>query len=157
MPQRFIGSANMPRKETGKPLLILLDNEAVQALIDTRHTKHADALAFVEADLVGKQAKGAISLHIPTAVRVEAEWDRTSRSVHVPRVRFHDMPLGAGTANVAARVKTGNTVSVADAHLGAEIANAATDQRICVITSDHTDPAAMAASVNRPDARMCYL
>ncbi len=147
----------MPRNENKKSMLILLDNEAVQALIDTGHPKHQDALAFIEADLVGKQSKGAVDLRIPTAVRVEAEWDRTGKSVHVPRLRFHDQPLNAGTANVAAQLRAKHKVSVADAHLGAEIANAAPDQKISVITSDQTDPSSMATSVNRSDTRMCYL
>ena len=53
---------------------LILDNEAVQALRDPGHRKHRRALAFVESTLARR--RGGLTPVVPTAVRVEAGWDR---------------------------------------------------------------------------------
>jgi hypothetical protein len=74
---------------------------------------------------------------VPTAVRVEAGWDRTSPAwAFTNRLRISDSPLDTVSANVAAagiRDRTG--VSVADSHLGTVIKSAPPSQ-ITVVTSD---------------------
>ena len=59
------------------PHLVLLDNEAVQALADPRHRKHRTALAVFEVVAQRKKRGAVVDTAVPTGVRVEAGWDRT--------------------------------------------------------------------------------
>ncbi len=126
---------------------IFLDNEAVQALADVAHAKHRRALALVEATVAKNlQRSGSQRLVVPTAVRVEAGWDRTSSGASVlNRLRATDHDLDASTANRAATIRAALHVSVADAHLGAALATA--DPPITVITSDTKDAHRIGADV----------
>ena len=130
---------------TARP--VLLDNEAVQALIDPGHAKHRRALALVEATVARNRTRaGSHRLVVPTAVRVEAGWDRTApRAAVVNRLRVSDHPLDSEAANRAASIRTALTVSVSDAHLGATLA--ALDEPSSVITSDTDDVRRIAARV----------
>lgn len=116
---------------------ILLDNEAVQALADPAHRKHRRAVGYAQV-AVSRKARGApVSLAVPTAVRVEAGWDRTAPTwAFVSRLRVTDIPLDGQRANAAAAISSRTGVSVADAHLGAAMANAA---QVTVVTSDPRD------------------
>ena len=76
---------------------------------------------------------------VPSAVRVEAGWDRTAaRWAFLNRLRITDVPLDAALANAAAAIHEEAGVSVADAHLGATIRSAA-DADVTVLTSDPAD------------------
>ena len=57
--------------------LIVLDNEAVQALSDPAHKKHVHVISHVRMVADRKSRGLAITVVVPTAVRVEAGWDRT--------------------------------------------------------------------------------
>lgn len=119
--------------------LVVLDNEAVQALASLHHPKHRKVLGHLEAVERRKRQAAAISLVVPAAVRVEAGWDRTSPQWAFPnRLRITDVPLGAAHANVAATIHEQAKVSVADAHIGATV-QSAPDVDIIVLTSDPTD------------------
>ena len=64
---------------------VFLDNEAVQSLMDTTHAKHRRALALVaglldQAGAGRHRARERAVPRVPTAVRVEAGWDRRSPS-----------------------------------------------------------------------------
>lgn len=85
-----------------------------------------------------KRRAVAIQVVLPTAVRVEAGWDRTSGAWVFPtRLRIADSPLDTVSASTAGiRNETG--VSVADSHIGAVIQPAHDDQ-ITVVTSDPGD------------------
>lgn len=86
-----------------------------------------------------KYRAAEIEVVVPTAVRVEADWDRTSPAWAFPnRVRIADIPLDAAKANVAAAIRSRTGASIADAHLGAVIQSAPADQ-ITVVTSDPGD------------------
>jgi predicted nucleic acid-binding protein len=119
--------------------IVLLDNEAVQALADPAHRKHRRMLD--EVRLVNRRAARALPIEfaVPAAVRVEAGWDRTDRAwAFVNRLRIVDIPLGGTHADAAAGIRKRTGVSVADAHLGSAIRNA--EQRhVTVITSDPRD------------------
>lgn len=118
---------------------VVLDNEAVQALTDPRHAKHRRALALVEATAArNRRRAGSQRLVVPTAVRVEAGWDRTEpRAAVINRLRVTDHSLDSVAANRAASIRTALTVSVPDAHLGATLA--ALSEPTSVITSDTDD------------------
>jgi predicted nucleic acid-binding protein len=118
-------------------LTILLDNEAVQALADPAHRKHHRALGFAQV-VVSRKARGSpVTVAVPTSVRVEAGWNRTVPAwAFVNRLRIADIPLDRAHANAAASIRSRTGVSVADAHLGAAIANAA---QVAVVTSDPRD------------------
>jgi hypothetical protein len=116
--------------------LVVLDNEAVQALASPRHPKHHRALGYVEVVERRKRHAAAISLVAPTAVRVEAGWDRSSPQwAFLNRLRIVDVLLDAVCANKAAAIREQAQVSVADAHIGATV-QAAPDADITVVTSD---------------------
>jgi predicted nucleic acid-binding protein len=119
--------------------LVVLDNEAVQALASPRHPKHQRILGHIEAVERRKRRAAAISLVVPSTVRVEAGWDRTSPQWAFPnRLRIMDVPLDAAYANAAAAIHEQAQVSVADAHIGAAV-QAATNADITVVTSDPAD------------------
>ncbi len=119
--------------------LVVLDNEAVQALASPHHPKHQRVLGHMEAVERRKRRAAAISLMVPAAVRVEAGWDRTSpRWAFLNRLRITDIPLDAAHANAAASIHEQAQVSVADAHIGAAL-RAALNADVTVVTSDPAD------------------
>lgn len=119
--------------------IIVLDNEAVQALQVPSHPKHRRVVSQVQVVADRKRRAVAMELVVPTAVRVEAAWDRTASEWAFPnRLRIADIPLDVAQANTAAAVRNQTRVSVADAHLGAVIRAAPADQ-ITVVTSDPDD------------------
>ncbi|MBO0835172.1 MAG: hypothetical protein J2P28_06580 [Actinobacteria bacterium] len=119
--------------------LVVLDNEAVHALRDPTHAKHRRVVSHVQIVASRKKRAESIGIVVPTAVRVEAGWDRTSPAWAFPnQLRTADSPLDTRSANIAAAVRTRTGVSVADAHIGA-VLRAGQDARLTVITSDPGD------------------
>jgi predicted nucleic acid-binding protein len=119
--------------------LIVLDNEAVQALRDPAHPKHRHVVSYAQVVASRKRRAAAIEVVVPTSVRVEAGWDRTSPAWVFPnRLRIADIPLASADASTAAAIRDRTGVSVADAHLGAVIRSASAGQ-ITVVTSDPGD------------------
>jgi predicted nucleic acid-binding protein len=118
---------------------VLLDNEAVMALADARHYKHRAVVAHL-AGVTARRRKGtAARVMVATAVRVEAGWDRSKPgAAAVNRYPVADVPLDAGTANMAASIVKRTGVSVADAHIGAVVRSLAGDE-VVVLTSDPDD------------------
>lgn len=127
--------------------LVLLDNEAVQALGDPTHPKHRKVVSYAQIVATRKRSAAAIDLAVPVAVRVEAGWDRTASSwAFANRLRITDRSLDATHANTAADIRHRTGVSVPDAHLGAVILSSSAD-RITVITSDPGDMRLVAGDV----------
>jgi predicted nucleic acid-binding protein len=119
--------------------LILLDNEAVQALRDPAHRKHRRVLDEVRILAVRTAQAMTVQAAVPTSVRVEAGWDRTAAPwAFVNRLGIVDVPLDVSQADAAAGIAKRTGVSVADAHIGAAIQTADADQ-ITVISSDPGD------------------
>ena len=119
--------------------IILLDNEAVQALADKAHSKHRRVLN--EVLVANRRATRALSfgIAVPAAVRVEAGWDRTAPSwAFVNQLGMVDIPLGSEHSDAAAGIRKRTGASVADAHLGAAI-QMAESNHVIVITSDPHD------------------
>ena len=118
---------------------VVLDNEAVQALADPDHRKHRRVLAVLEAVAARNLRRaGSVRLVVPTAVRVEAGWDRRARgAAAVNRLRVADVALDAETTDQAAGMRAALAVSVADAHLGAVLETTAEPH--AVLTSDRKD------------------
>lgn len=126
--------------------IVILDNEAVQALASPRHPKHRKVLGHMEAVEHRKRHAAAISLVVPAAVRVEAGWDRTSAQwAFLNRLRITDIPLDAANANAAAAIHEQAKVSVADAHIGATV-QSAVNAEVTVLTSDPADIRRVAGS-----------
>ena len=99
---------------------VILDNEAVQALADPSHRKHRRVLAIIEAvtTRARRGSVGAGELIIPTAVQVEAGWDRRNpATAALNRLRAYRPPLDGVAADRAAAVVAALGVSVADAHI----------------------------------------
>lgn len=125
--------------------LVVLDNEAIRALRDPAHPKHRQVVSHAQVVASRKRRAIAIQVLVPTAVRVEAGWDRTSPAWVFPnRLRITDSPLDTASANAAAGIRGRTGVSVADSHVGAAIWSARDDQ-ITVIISDPRDMRAVAA------------
>ncbi len=118
---------------------VVLDNEAVQALLDPRHRKHRRAVAIMEAAAARNRRRAAsVLLVVPTAVRVEAGWNRRARgAAAINRLRVADATLDSHAADRAALIRSQLGVSVADAHLATLIA--ATTGPHAVVTSDAPD------------------
>ena len=130
------------------PRTVVLDNEAVQALRSTSHPKHAHVIAH--AQVVAHRKRKAIPLDIvvPTAVRVEAGWDRRAPAAAlINHLRVSDMPLESASANVAADLVARLHVSVADAHIGAAVRAVADRGPVAIVTSDPDDMVAVADPV----------
>jgi hypothetical protein len=127
---------------------IVLDNEAVQALLAPDHRKHRRVLAAVEAVTVrALRHAGSVRLVVPTAVRVEAGWDRRAPgAAAINRMRVDDAPLDRPAADRAAGVRHALSVSVADAHLAAVLASTAAP--VAVLTSDVADIRRIADHLN---------
>lgn len=128
--------------------LVLLDNEAVQALGVPTHPKHLHVVSHVQVVASRKRRAMSITVAVPTSIRVEAGWNRNSPSwAFLNRLRVADLPLDALYANAAASIRQAAQVSVADAHIGAVIQSASAD-RISVITSDPVDMRRIAGDRN---------
>ena len=126
---------------------VVLDNEAVQALVDVAHRKHRRVLAAVEVTAARNLRRaGSVRLVVPAAVRVEAGWDRSAgRSAAVNRLRVDDSPLDGRAADAAAEVVSALGVSVADAHLASVLLTAPAPH--AVLTSDKADVRRIAARI----------
>ena len=119
--------------------LILLDNEAVQAVRDPAHRKHHYVVGLILDAAKLRTRSRLIRVAVPAAVRVEVGWDRTSPAwSSVNRFRITDVPLDTPHADAAAGIAKRTGVSVADAHLGAAIQAAETGD-VLVLTSDPDD------------------
>jgi hypothetical protein len=126
---------------------VVLDNEAVQALMAAAHPKHRRALAFVQVAAARKNKAVAIEVEVPTAVRVEAGWDRTAPgAAFINLLRIRDAALDTGSADVAAALASTHGVSVADAHLGAVVHARQGLGPVTVLSSDPGDMRAVAGS-----------
>lgn len=127
---------------------VVLDNEAVGALSDPGHHKHRPMLAHL-AGVVARRRRGvATVVVVPTAVRVEAGWDRTAPAAAViNRLRIADVLLDGPSANVAAHIVADTVVSVADAHIGAVVRSLVrSGDDVLVLTSDPQDITRVAGS-----------
>lgn len=128
--------------------LVVLDNEAVQALQDPAHPKHRQVVSHVQVVAGRKRRASAMAIVVPTTVRVEAGWDRASPAWAFPnQLRIADAPLDPPAANSAAAIRARIGVSVADAHLGA-LMQSAPAVPITIITSDPRDMRQIAGDAN---------
>lgn len=131
----------MGRGATGGRRLraLILDNEAVQALSQPAHDKHRVVVAHL-AGVVTRRRKGVnVTAMVPTAVRVEAGWDRSDpRAATVNRFRVVDRALDTAAADTAAEIVGYTSAGVADAHVGA-VVRALSTYEVVVLTSDPDD------------------
>lgn len=118
---------------------VVLDTEAVQALRDPQHSKHRPVVAHLEG-VVHRRRKGhPVTALVPTAVRVEAAWDRSQPgSAAINRIRVGDHALDTAAGNLAATIHAGTGKGVADAHVGAAV-RGLPDGEVVVLSSDPGD------------------
>jgi hypothetical protein len=119
---------------------IILDNEAVQGLLDPHHPKHRRIVALLtEANRRNLRRAGRVMVIVPTAVRVEAGWDRTdpvgANANRLARPRDHVLDRAA--ADRATQLRAAADVSVVDACVG-QAAEAAPNPAV-IVTSDTQD------------------
>jgi hypothetical protein len=127
---------------------VVLDNEAVQALESPTHPKHAKVIAHVQVVAQRKRKANPLDIVVPTAVRVEAGWDGHAPSAAlINHLRIVDVPLDSSSANAAAALVERLGVSVADAHIGASIADVASRGVVAIITSDPDDMVAVSGPI----------
>lgn len=118
---------------------VLLDNEAVRALREPSHSKHRQVMAHLEAVVVRRRRGVDARVLVPTAVRVEAGWDRTRpAAAAINRFRVDDRPLDTSSADTAARLVAELSVNAAAAHIGA-VVQAMAGVELIVLTSDPDD------------------
>ena len=103
------------------------------------HRKHRRVLAVIEtAASRNLRRAGSVSLVVPTAVQVEAGWNRReARTAALNRFRADRPELTRPTADIAADLASTIGVSVADAHLAVSLE--ATPGPPTVLTSDEQD------------------
>jgi hypothetical protein len=117
---------------------LVFDNEAIQALSQPAHVKHRAVVAHLAAVVVRRRKGTAVTAVVPTAVRVEAGWDRSDpRAATINRLRVADRTLDTKAANNASRIVGRTRVSVADAHIGAVVRTLTGE--VVVLTSDPND------------------
>lgn len=127
----------------------ILDCEAVDVLRDPYSSKHPKVLRQIQAAINRKARGNVIEIKVPTAIRVEAGWDRQRPDqAMINRFPAQDVALDALTTDIAARLHRDLSVSVADAHLGAAIATSTGP--ITVLTSDIEDLTKMTNHLNTP-------
>jgi hypothetical protein len=124
---------------------IVLDNEAVAALLDTRHPKHRTALTYLEGIAQRRIRDPQRRVLVPVAVRVEAGWDRTDpQAAGINRTSgARDVPLTGEAANAAQRLRAATGVSVVDSSV-AEAASSA-PKPVVILTSDVDDMRSLAS------------
>lgn len=129
--------------------VVVLDNEAIQALRDPAHPKHRRVVSHLQVT-AGRRRRGeAVQILVPTAVRVEAGWDRTSAAwAFANRLRTADSALDTHVADTAAAIHARAGVSVADAHIGAVMRARRDDAQLTVITSDPGDMRLLASEAD---------
>jgi hypothetical protein len=128
--------------------LVVLDCEAIQALRDPGHPRHRHVVSHAQVVASRKRRAVAIQMVVPTAVRAQAGWDRTSPAwAFTNRLRIADSPLDTASANIAAGIRDRTGVSVADSHMGTVIQSAPHSQ-ITVVTSDPGDMRLVAGDKN---------
>ena len=120
--------------------LVILDNQAVRALSGSSHPSRARVLALLKVVASRRRQGIPVAAMVPTAVRVEAGWNRTEPAwAFANSLRIADWALDPPAANTAAAIVAAFGVSVADAHIGAAIADRAPGDIITVLTSDPGD------------------
>jgi hypothetical protein len=124
---------------------VILGTEAVRALGDPTHRKHRRVVSHIQVVASRKRRAEAVQVVVPTAVRIEAGWDRASSSwAFMNRLRIADVPLDQAHGNVAAAIRSGTVASVADAHLGAVI-HSSLAARVTIVTRHPEDVRLVAA------------
>ena len=124
-----------------RPGTVVLDNEAVTALADVRHSKHRAVLAVLELANQRRARNERLRVIVPTAVRVEAGWDRTAASAaELNRIsRATDVLLDAVAANRCVQLRRlVPEASVVEASV-AQAAEASALQPVTIVTSDAGD------------------
>ena len=135
-----------------RPGSVVLDSEAVDALADPQHAKHRGALAYIEVANERRARNERVRVVAPTAVRVEAGWDRRAPSAadlnRICGARDHGLDTAA--ANRAAELlRLVPGVSVVDVAV-AQAAEAVEPAPTTIVTSDDDDFRRLAAHLSRP-------
>ncbi|MCU1371598.1 MAG: hypothetical protein JWO77_2792 [Ilumatobacteraceae bacterium] len=130
---------------------VVLDNEAVQALLHRDHPKRKTVLTMLQGRAQrARRRKDKEQRWVPTTVRVEAGWDRRAPSAAaINSLGVADHLLDRFQADLAAALSSDAGVSPADAHLGATVAAIPDDQDVVVLTSDPDDIARVCPSGTR--------
>jgi hypothetical protein len=127
---------------------LVLDSEAAAALLsgERRHRTRASVIAAISA------ANGYRV--VPTAVRAEAGWDRTTpAAADANRLVEQDAPLDTGAADRAAQLRAavpGAHVVDAAVAVAAERIGAAGREVVEILTSDVEDLTALATHLRVP-------
>ena len=131
------------------PTTIVLDNEAVHALLDPTHRKHRTVLAHLEVRNQRQRGRRKnIRVLVPVAVRVEAGWDRTAATAaDINRISAAvDVDLRSKGADRAVQLRQTAEVSVVGATVG-QAAESATQPAV-ILTSDIDDMTRLADTLD---------
>jgi hypothetical protein len=131
------------------PAVVVLDNEAVQALGTVTHPKHRRVLSFIdEINRRNQRRRQRIRVVVAVAVRVESGWDRTARDAALVNrlAQARDVVLDGAAADRSAQLRRAAAVSAVDATVG-QAAEAAAAPAV-ILTSDPADMARLAGLAN---------
>ena len=106
--------------------LLVLDNEAVQAVRDPGHRRHRHAVALLEASVGGGRRRGGLCRWSPPPYASRPGDRSAPHAAAVDRLQTIDVPLDAAHADRAAVLRGVLGASVTDAHLGATVAGPGT-------------------------------
>jgi hypothetical protein len=129
------------------PRTIILDNEAVQALLDATHRKHRAVLAYIEVRNERQRRRTRLDVLVSVAVRIEAGWDRTApAAADINRISAAiDVDLHRLAADRCVQLRSTTNVSVVDATVGQAAESA--DHPAVILTSDVDDMTRLAATL----------
>lgn len=128
---------------------MVLDNEAVQVLLDPTHRKHRTVLAHLEVRNQRQRGRRKnLRVLVPVAVRIEAGWDRTAATAaDINRISAAvDVDLRRTGADRAVQLRHAAEVSVVDATVG-QAAESATHPAV-LLTSDAGDMTRLAGTLD---------
>jgi predicted nucleic acid-binding protein len=125
---------------------IVFDNEAIQALTHSTHPKHRTVIAHLAGAVARRRRGTVVDTVVPTTVRVETGWDRTTpaAAAGINRFRLRDHVLDTPAANLAASIQRRCCLGPTEAHIGATARSVASGD-VVVLTSDPTDIASACA------------
>ncbi len=130
------------------PAALVLDNEALQALADPRHSKHRVMLEKIAAVKYESGRGASVRVVTPTAVRVEARVSRrTAGTASLGRFNVQDIALDSTRTDRCVTLAAASATAV-DATVAEAAESEARTRHVSVYTSDVGDLTRLVAQVD---------
>lgn len=131
------------------PAALVLDNEALQALADPRHSKHRVMLEKIAAVKYESGRGASVRVVTPTAVRVEALVSRrTAGTASLGRFNVQDIALDSTRTDRCVTLAAAASATAVDATVAEAAEGEARTRLVSVYTSDVGDLTRLVAQVD---------